>query len=50
MTERYSHLPPSHMHEAVKKFTLGFTEESYGHVLGTDALNAKSQLLGCDRK
>jgi integrase len=44
MTERYSHLSPSHMHDAVKKLTLGFsdTTQCYGHVLGTQAEEAKN--------
>jgi integrase len=51
MTERYSHLSPSHMHDAVKKLTLGFRAEprANGHVIGTEVSNAKSQHTGCDR-
>jgi integrase len=44
MTERYSHLSPSHMHDAVKKLTLGFKEETegYRHALGTRAEEAQN--------
>jgi hypothetical protein len=52
MTERYSHLSPSHMHDAVKKLTLGLGDltQSYGHVMGTRVPETKSQLTGCDSK
>jgi integrase len=39
MTERYSHLSPQHMHEAVKGFSLGIADRvnESGHVLDTFA-------------
>jgi integrase len=49
MTERYSHLSPKHMHDAVKKFTLGFREKSepFGHAMGTQLPETKTQPPGC---
>ncbi len=39
MTERYSHLSPKHIHDAVKDFRIGFgdRQEKSGHVLDTFA-------------
>jgi integrase len=49
MTERYSHLSPRHMHEAVKKFSLGFSagSEGSGHVLDTFTEMKKAQPGSC---